>query len=261
MTIARLALAATVLTAALAGACPASAQTTDQSGDRWRVRAGAQLVPDYPGADGNSVQPWVGVARAKAGEQFAFAASDQASSFALIQSGGFAAGPVGNLAGKRSRRETNNLLPVVKLTPELGGFAQFEGSGFRLRGEVRQGIGGHKGMIGVLSADLVTRDGDNWLFAVGPRATFTNGRFQRAYFGVPVAIPAAGLAAYRPGGGLQALGVAATANYALSPRWGLAGYAKYDRLTGDPKDSPVVRVLGDRNQLSGGVALTFTFGG
>lgn len=258
MTIARLALTA----AAFALATPALAQPADSGGDRWRVRAGAQLVPSYPGADGHDVQPWLGLSRAKAGEEFDFSAADQSSGFSLIETdSGFALGPVVNFVGKRSSKDTNGLLPVVKFTPELGGFAQFEFSSFRLRGEVRQGIGGHKGVVGVIGADFVAREGDDWLFAFGPRATFSNGKYQRAYFGVPTAIPAAGLTAYRPDGGLQALGVAATAQYSLSPRWGLAGYAKYDRLSGDPKDSPVVSVLGDRNQLSGGLALTYTFGG
>ncbi len=258
MITARLALAAT----ALALAAPAFAQADAPSGKRVRVQAGAQIVPDYPGADDQAIQPWLGLSRAKAGEQFDFAAADQSTSLSLIETdGGFALGPAVNLVGKRSAKDTGGLLPIVKFTPELGGFAQFEFSSFRLRGEVRKGLGGHKGVIGVLSADLIAREGDDWLFAVGPRATFSNGRYQRAYFGVPVAVPAAGLAAYRPDGGLQALGVAATAHYAIGPRVGLMGYAKYDRLTGDAKDSPAVRVLGDRNQLSGGVALTYTFGG
>lgn len=258
MTIARFSLAA----ALVALATPAVAQTTDQGGDRWRVRAGAQLVPEYPGADGHDIQPWIGLSRAKAGREFDFSAADQSSGFSLIETdGGFAIGPVINFVGKRSRSDTNNLLPEVKFTPELGGFTQFEIGSFRLRGEARQGIGGHKGLIGVIAADFVARDGDDWLFAIGPRATFSNGKYQRAYFGVPTAVPAAGLTAYRPDGGLQALGGAATAQYSLSPRWGLAGYAKYDRLSGDAKDSPVVRVLGDRDQWSGGLALTYTFGG
>jgi outer membrane protein len=36
-------------------------------------------------------------------------------------------------------------------------------------------------------------------------------------------------------------------------------YAKYDRLSGDAADSPVVRELGSRSQLSGGLGITYTF--
>lgn len=259
----RFALAAT---AALALAVPAAAQDTaggdTPSGTRWRVTAGAQVVPDYPGADGHQIQPLIGLARAKDGKEFDFSSADQSFGFSLVESGsGFAFGPVLNFVGSRRLKDTGGLLPKVKFTPEVGGFAQFEFSSFRLRGEVRKGLGGHKGVVGTVAADFVARDGDNWLFAIGPRATFSNGRYQRAYFGVPVAVPAAGLAAYRPDGGAQAIGAAATALYSLTPRIGLSGYAKYDRLIDDAKDSPVVRVLGDRNQWSGGLALTYTFGG
>lgn len=252
----RLALAAT---AALIVAVPAAAQSDTPSGTRWRVTGGAQVVPSYPGADDHQVQPLIGLARAKDGREFKFSSADQSTGFSLIETENFAFGPVVNFVGSRTVKDTNGLLPKVKFTPEAGGFAQFEFSSFRLRGEVRQGIGGHKGLIGTASADFVARDGDRWLFAIGPRATFSNGKYQRAYFGVPVGTPV--LAAYRPDGGLQSVGATASALYSLGGAWGLSGYAKYDRLVKDAHDSPVVRVLGDRNQWSGGLALTYTFGG
>jgi outer membrane protein len=256
MTKLRIALAAT---AALAVAAPAAAQSDAPSGTRWRIGGGAQVVPQYPGAKDHQVTPLIGVSRAKDGREFKFSSADQSTGFSLVESDHFAFGPVVSFVGNRSRKDTGGLLPKVKFTPEAGGFAQFEYSNFRLRGEVRKGLGGHDGIIGVASADFVARDGDNWLFAIGPRATFTNGKYQRAYFGVPVGTP--GLAAYRPGGGLQAVGATASALYSLGGAWGLSGYAKYDRLVNDASDSPAVRVLGDRNQWSGGLALTYTFGG
>jgi outer membrane protein len=70
-----------------------------------------------------------------------------------------------------------------------------------------------------------------------------------------------GLAAYRPGGGIQAVGATAGFIKQLDKRWGIYSYAKYDRLVGDAADSPVVRVHGSRDQFSGGLALTYTFGG
>jgi outer membrane protein len=258
MTIARFALATAAI---VLGATSAQAQTTENSGSRWRVTAGAQIVPDYPGADGHSIQPLFGLSHAKAGQEFDFSAADQSFGFSLLRADGFSAGPSLSYQGKRSRSDTGNLLPRVKATVEVGGFAQYQFSNFRLRGEVRQGIGGHKGLVGTVSADFVARDGDNWLFSFGPRLNLSDKDYQRAYFGVPVAVPAAGLPLYRPDGGVHSYGVGATALYSLTPRIGLSGYAKYDRLVGDAGRSPVVRQLGDRNQLSGGLALTYTFGG
>ena len=76
----------------------------------------------------------------------------------------------------------------------------------------------------------------------------------------PAAAARTGLAAYTPGGGVHAVGASSTALYQFDPHWGAYAYAKYDRLVGDAARSPIVRTIGSRNQLSGGVALTYTFG-
>jgi outer membrane protein len=92
--------------------------------------------------------------------------------------------------------------------------------------------------------------------------TWSDARYHRAYFGVtPAESVRTGLAAYRPGGGIQAFGATAGFLTRLSKRFGLYSYAKYDRLVGDSADSPVVRSFGSRDQLSGGLALTYTWGG
>ena len=117
---------------------------------------------------------------------------------------------------------------------------------------------GHKGWIGMAGADFVMREGDDWLFSIGPRLTWSDDRYQEAWFGVtPDAALTSGLPAYDPGGGVQAYGAAASFLTQLGPRWGIYTYAKYDRLTGDAADSPIVRQLGSRDQFSGGIALTY----
>jgi outer membrane protein len=45
----------------------------------------------------------------------------------------------------------------------------------------------------------------------------------------------------------------------LNDRWGLFGFARYERLVGDAAKSPIVREFGSRNQLSGGIGLNYTF--
>ena len=226
---------------------------------RTRVSLGPQLVPSFPGSDSVVVAPLIGVSRARGDKPFAFSAPDESASFALIDSSGFQVGPVLGFEGKRSVSDTNGLLPKVGFTVEAGAFVQYTLTpALRLRVEGRKGLGGHKGLIGTIGADYVARDADNWLFSVGPRVTFADGRYNRAYFGVAPGTPT--LAAYRPGGGLQAVGAAASARHALGDRFGIYGYAKYDRLIDDAGRSPVVRTVGTRNQLSGGVALAYTFG-
>jgi outer membrane protein len=48
-------------------------------------------------------------------------------------------------------------------------------------------------------------------------------------------------------------------SYQLNKRWGLFGFARWERLVGQAARSPIVRQLGSRNQLSGGVGLNYTF--
>ncbi|HEU0284431.1 MAG TPA: MipA/OmpV family protein, partial [Sphingomicrobium sp.] len=94
----------------------------------------------------------------------------------------------------------------------------------------------------------------------GPRALFSDGRYQRAYFGVTPAVAlASGLPAYRPGGGIHGVAAASSLSIQFNPRWGLFGFGRYERLVGDAAKSPIVRELGSRNQLSGGVGLNYTF--
>ena len=70
---------------------------------------------------------------------------------------------------------------------------------------------------------------------------------------------ASGLPVYRPGGGIHAVAAASGLSYQFNPRFGLFGYARYERLVGDAAKSPIVRDLGSRNQLSGGLGLSYTF--
>lgn len=248
---------ALLLLSALVGATQADAREPR----RVRASIGPMLIPSYPGADGTSVQPLVDLVWAKEGEEFPFEAADEGFGPTLFSPGKWEFGLAGNIEGNRRRRATEGLLPRVRTTVEVGGFAQYQLTrDIRLRSEVRQGVNGHNGLIAVLSGDYIARDGDKWLFSIGPRATFSNGRYQRAYFGIgPADAAASGLQPYRIGGGLQAIGGTAGLVFQLTPRWGVYSFVKYDRLVSDAGRSPVVRRFGSRDQVSGGVALSYTF--
>ncbi|RYD55260.1 MAG: MipA/OmpV family protein [Sphingomonadales bacterium] len=163
-----------------------------------------------------------------------------------------------------SRRRKHVAAPIdeVGTTFEAGGFVQYWlGNSFRIRTEARKGIGGHRGLVGSVSADFVVRDGDKYVVSVGPRLSVSDRDYQNAYFGVtPGAAARTGLPVYRTGNGIHAVGVASGASYSLNDRWGLIGYVKYDRLVGDAGRSPLIRAYGKRDQLAGGLGLTYTFG-
>lgn len=252
------------LLAALALPFTAAAQDAqDAQGTRTRVALGVQAVPAFPGADEHKWRPLVDFERASGDETFEFEAPDDSFGFAVLRSGGFAAGPVIDVVGSRTPERLGAALPKVGTSVELGAFALQEiGEDFRLYAEVRQAVSGHDGLVASLGADAVLRDRDDWLLSVGPRVKWASGKWHDAYFGVtPADAAATGLAAYDPGSGVHSVGLAAGSHVQLGGRWGLYGYAAFDRLVRDAAKSPVTRQFGSRNQVSGGIGLSYTFGG
>lgn len=239
----------------------ASAQDSAADDVRVRVGLGAQLRPQFIGADGTSLVPLFHVNIARGTREFSFAAPDDSPSIGVLSSGGFSFGAAGNIEGRRKDSDVGAPVGDVPRTFEAGAFAQYlAGDSFRIRAELLKGINGHEGLVGSIGADKIWRDGDRYVFSIGPRVLFSDARYERAYFGVtPAASAASGLPVYRPSGGLHAVALACGASYALNNRWGLFGFARYERLVRDAARSPIIRDLGSRNQLSGGIGLNYTF--
>ena len=249
--------------AVAAGAFAPAALAQDASEQRrTRVALGPQLVPSYPGSDSVSLRPFIDLSRTRGDTPFEFEAADESFGFPLLRHEGFAIGPSLGFQGSRTAKDVGAPVAKVRTTFEAGGFVQYQLTpSLRARAELRKGIGGHKGWIGTVGADYVARDADQWLFSVGPRVTIGDDRYHRAYFGVSAAdAQATGLPRFVAQGGVQAVGLTTGLIYQFTPTWGISSYAKYDRLVGDAADSPIVRRFGSRNQFSGGLALTYTFG-
>ena len=248
----------------IAGIALLSAPTVALADDgrdlRVRVGVGANLRPPYSGADADTVGPLFSVSFAHGTDPFKFKAYDDSSGLALLSTKGFTFGPAVNLVGSRKDSDVGAPVGRVGATVEAGVFAGYRFGDFRIRGEVLKGIGGHKSMRAQLGVDRIWRDGDRYVFSIGPRLLIADAGYERAYFGVtPAASLASGLPVYTPRGGIY--GVAATSGLSvqLNPRWGLLGYARYERLVGDAARSPIVRQFGSRDQLSGGLGLSYIF--
>ncbi|HEV2567800.1 MAG TPA: MipA/OmpV family protein [Sphingomonas sp.] len=242
-------------------AAPALAQ--EKQPRRVRVGLGPQVSPAYPGADEVRFGPYVNVDVARGDTPFAFEAQDESFGFPVINTNGIGFGPSLNVQGSRKNSDVGAPIGKVKTTVEAGGFVHaFLSSNFRVRAELRRGLGGHDGFVGEASADFIARDGDRYVFSIGPRVVLSNAKYQRAYLGVDAAQSAAtGLPRFTPKGGLQSVGGTAGLTYQFTRRWGVMSYVRYDRLVSDAADSPVVRQFGTRDQFSGGLGLTYTFGG
>lgn len=257
----KLSIARAVALASTLLAVPALAQETEEP-RKVRISLGAQAVPSYPGSDKFSIRPLFDVSAARGDDLYEFEAPDESFGFSILRSGDLSVGPSLNLEGSRTASDVGADLTKVGFTVEAGAFAQYALSdSFRLRAEVRRGLGGHEGWIGNIGADFVAREGNDWLLSAGPRVTLVDRNYSNAYFSVtPEDSATSGLPVYSADGGIQSVG--ATVGYLrqFSARWGIYSYAKYDRLVGDAANSPIVLQYGSRDQFSGGLALSYTFG-
>ena len=240
---------------------PASAQDTG-GGHILTLGGGAQTYPKYPGSDsyGPNFLPIFGFRRE--GTPMPFEAPDDGFGPGILgRDSPINFGPAVRFQNKRQEEDVGAAVGDVGFTVEAGGFVEvFPAENFRLRAELRQGLGGHGGLIGDLGADLVIRDEETYIFSIGPRARWADDDFHDAYFGVTPAVAGmTGLPAYNPNGGIYAYGAVAGLTVKLGRNWGLQGYVGYDRLVGDAADSPIVRGFGSRDQFSGGAGLFVEF--
>ena len=266
--------AAFALALSLAAAPVAAAQDDSASGGepgasdarRVLVGFGPRTIPRFPGAADNRISVFPVIEVWNADERQPAESPDESFGFAVIgDRDRVAIGPALTFAPRRRASD----VPLVAGLPsgldkigfgvEVGGFAEtFVLPALRVRAEVRHGIGAHDALTGDVAVDAVARSGDDRVIAtIGPRLRWGSAKYNRTYFG---ADGSGALPVDRPGAGLYAAGVQGGAHWRLTRRFGLYGFAGYDRLIGDAGDGVVVRALGDRDQFSAGVAATWRIG-
>jgi len=240
----------------------------------WIVTIGAEgrIIPAFPGAAdkklGWSALPLFSIRQAGTPPDF-FGPRD---SFGInvINLGAFQLGPALQFINQRkasSYAELNGLADV-NYAAQLGLFANFwPVSWLRLRGEIRQGIGGETGVTGDVFLDAVVPAGQ-WTISAGPRVTLQTAAATSPYFSITAAQAAAAnalqpnlgtLSAYNAGGGLYSYGAGTQLQYTFNPTWTAHAFVEYQRLTGPAADSPLVTQRGSPNQLTYGLGATYSF--
>ena len=125
---------------------------------------------------------------------------------------------------------------------------------------LRQGFGGHHGVVGEVGVDLIAEPLPKLSVSLGPRLGLASSDYLDTYLGVDAEQSAAsGLREFDPDGGIKGVGLEAEARYALTPAWSVVANAGYERLVGDAADSPVTDV-GSENQFTAGIGVTYRFG-
>lgn len=242
----------------------------------WIVTIGIEgrLVPAYPGAPENlfgmSAMPLFSIR--KQGQPPDYFGPRDSFGFNVIDLGQLKFGPAFKIIGEREAYSYAELygLAGVHYALQAGGFAEYwPVSWLRLRGEVRQGIGGETGVTGDLFLDAIVPLGQ-FRFSAGPRMTVQSAAAVSPYFSVTAAESAATavfgpphgyapLAPYTAGGGIYSYGAGGQVEYFFSPQWSAHAFTEYEKLTGSAADSPLVTQRGSPNQFTFGLGATYSF--
>ena len=95
------------------------------------------------------------------------------------------------------------------------------------------------------------------LLRLGASATWADGDYMESYFGVnPAQSSASGHPRYDAEAGLKSVDFAVGVIYPFAGNWAVNAQVGYSRLSGDAKDSPIVR---DAGRFSGGLFLSYRF--
>lgn len=248
---------------------PAPSQSTFLSptpSSAWTVTIGveARVMPKFEGADSSMLRPVPIFRIRRADKPDHFRSPRDGGSIALLDAGQFKLGPTVKFRfGRKESDDTANLrgLGDVDWAFEAGAFAEYWPSDWlRTRLEVRQGFGGHHGVVSDVAADLVFAVTPQLTLSGGPRLTAGSAASVSPYFSItPAQAALSGLPVYDARGGLRSYGAGAQARYVFTPQWASHFFVEYERLAGDAANSPLVTQRGSRDQVQVGLGVTYSF--
>lgn len=245
-------------------AMPAKADSNWFSGP-WTVTLGVEgrALPKFEGSDNMRFLPVPVFDIRRAGEPRRFKSARDGASIGLFETNNFRIGPT--LKVRLPRREGDDSalrgMGDIKFAIEAGAFAEYWWTPWlRTRAEIRQGFNGHNGVVGDITADAVYRLTPQFTWSFGPRLSIESAKTMQTYFGVDAQQSLlSGLPVYNPSGGVRSFGAGTLARYEWTPQWATYAFFEYERLTGPAGNSPLVTQRGSRDQITTGIALTYSF--
>jgi outer membrane scaffolding protein for murein synthesis (MipA/OmpV family) len=225
--------------------------------------ANGQFEPSFPGSDKLTGMVYPAISIRRADEPPRFAAPDDGFSFSFLDTPNLRIGVVGRYESGRYLEDDRRLFGLRKVPwdIELGGFVEYWPVSFlRARIELRHGTRDSIGFVGNAGIDFVQRI-DKFTVSLGPRLTFADSDYNRAYFGVSSNEAALNgrVTPYRANGGINSVGALAALTYQWNETWATTGYAGYNRLVSNAADSPIVRRIGSENQFTVGASISYSF--
>ena len=252
-----------VALAALAGSAALAAEPALVT-KQWTVTVGVEgsVLPTYEGSDRYMLRPFPLFDVRKAGTPPTFHAPRDGFGFGVYDNGRFRVGPTAKVRFARQESDDSDLRGLgVDWAVEVGGFADYWVTPWlRTRAELRQGFGGHHGIVSDLTADVVVPVTSKLTFSGGPRLTLATDKAEDPYYSITASQALiSGLPVYRAKGGVHSWGLGAQARYMWSPQWATYTYLEYQRLAGDAADSPLITQRGSRDQIQVGMGVSYSF--
>ena len=231
----------------------------------WIVTVGARMTatPPYEGAGHDVLAPIPSFSLRRADTPYRFTPPDDSSSIALLHGRYADFGPVVRFRYSRGDEGQLTGLNKVGWAAEPGAFLNLWPTNWlRGRVEARHGAIGHYGWVGDAGVDAIYT-GSRWQASLGPRIGYGDSRYFHKYFGVTLAEANRSpliAARYEPDGGRRYTGVEAALGYRLFGGFRMIGDFGYHRLSSAIAQSPIIQVAGSRDQFTGSVGLTYSFG-
>jgi outer membrane protein len=230
----------------------------------WKLIVGAtgMVAPDFEGAKDLMFQVSPIISIGKAGPEARFTSRNDGISFSLYDNGRVRAGAVGKIIFERESEDDLEGLDPVRFGAEAGGFAEiYPTDWLRVRGEVRQGIRSHEGIVADIAVDAFKDITPSVRVSGGPRISFASEDYFEAYYGVNATESAnSGPSEYSPdGGGIKSIGIGGAYDWKATEKLTTSVFSEYSRLMGEAADSSLVKERGSPNQFTIGVSAAYRF--
>ncbi len=250
-------------------------ESTEKTPRRWRLTVGAGVLssPAFQGSKDYQVIAFPNV-KVEFKDLF-FASLKDGVGYNFIHSNGWRIGPLVKYKfdrkedGNNSFRVAGNKSSALKglgnvdATFECGGFLEYSYKPFAYKVEIRQGVDGHKGMIGEASINYsgaIERFGPPVFYAVGPRVTFADSAYINAYFGINQTQSVnSGLNRYDAASGLVSYGIGGFMSMPIYGPASVSLFGVFDRLGSEVANSPLIKQRGSENQFAIGLGATYRF--
>src|SRR5262245_58263760 len=238
----------------------------------WTITLGAEgrLEPLFQGSSRERLRPYPIFAVRRYGTPEPFRGPRDGLDVAVIDGGNYQIGPVGQFVWSQREKADSPVVRSLGNVPwaaEVGIFAQYWWVPWlRTRTEVRQGFHGHHGIVSdITTAAVVPAGAPSPLSAAPPLTPGTRRARARALALSPCVSVArgggggSGLPIYDTKGGIRSYGAGAQARYLWTPQWATHVFVEYERLSGEPADSPLVTQKGSPDQVTIGFGATHSF--